>query len=157
MAVSGGGDRKWLRPLPPRRENIIGSHQGSTEALNISNPVPNFQYHHARRDPNYIQRKLNEGWRPIPSESQERWGADIGDMQEKFPELDGLKAFQDVIAMRMPNDKYSRLMEERRRRATSLRTGATEEYEERGRQLAERTGNVGETIYYVGEKHGYEE
>lgn len=157
MSVSGGGNRSWLKPLPPRRENVIGTHQGSSEAMNVSNPVPGMHYHHARRDASYIQRKLNEGWRPIPKDSPEGWGCNIGDMVDKFPELDGLRAFQDVILMRMPTEQYSRLQMEKQRRANVLRMGNTEEYLDKGQQLAARTGNVGDDIYYVGKRHGYEE
>ena len=154
MSAQGGGNRMHLKPMPSDPAERIGSHMGTTECLNITNPQPGFHYYHARRDASSIQRKLNEGWRPVTGEDPESWGVDLTTLDgTKIPELDGLRAFQDVILVKIPEDKYAALQVEKERRAKVQRTGTTEEYLSKGQELASRIGSSEDELYYARRNH----
>ncbi len=151
MAIEGGGNRDWLRPHNPDGEGkLLGSHRGNGEAFNIPNPQPGVHYMHGRRDRKYIQRKVNQGYRVITGDDPEAQpvGFDID-----IPELDGVKAYGDTIAMKIPEDKWREIQAEKHRKAEYQRTGATDEYLDKGAKLAESTMSDDE-LYYKMKRHG---
>jgi hypothetical protein len=153
--ISGGGDRSWLRPLQSgENKEIIGAHRGICEAMNVKNPQPNRHYYYARHDSNAIQRKLNEGWRPIRGDDPERWGADIN--TDEYPELDGLKARKDVILMWTDSDNYRRIQNEKARKNKVAIEGTEEEYMDRGHERAAQFGSYvpSDDLYFRTARHG---
>jgi len=157
MSVRGGENLEWLKPLAANRENEVGSHVGKSRALNVRNPQPGYHYYNEHRVPGSIQKRLNEGWRPISSHDPESWGVDLSEVDGvKFPELDGLQAFGDVICMKIPIEKYRALKEERARQAKVLREGTTEEYLTKGQTLAAQVGSE-DDLYYAARHHSIQE
>jgi hypothetical protein len=142
MSVGGGSDRSWLKP------------RQSSEALNVRNPQPGFHYYYCRRDPSSVQRKLNQKWQVVTSDMPEKWGAELPDNIQQ--ELDGVRAFKDVMLLRIKDEDYRLIQEEKQRRAAVARDGATEEYLEKGRQRAAQLGNLApeDDLYYKKGYHG---
>ena len=147
--MEGGGNRFSLRPHIADDGEILGTHRGNSEAMNIKNPQPGWHYYHPRRDASAVQRKLNEGWRPITSTDPEKWGVDH---HADIPEMDGLQAFKDVIAMKIPEAKYRVMMAEKARLARLHLESPTEEYLEKGMQLTAQTHSEDE-LYFKGRQH----
>lgn len=158
MSLQGGAPNEWLRPHDPDPDrNVIGSHRGSSEALNVRNPKEGFHYFYVRRNPNQVQRFLGDGWELVTSEDQEAWGIDVGDMPESVQsELDGLRAFKDVVLMRIPEENYRVIAERKRQLAEAARLqGGGEAFLERGREVAAQLGHDEESrpLYYKGADH----
>lgn len=145
MSVGGGSDRSWLKPFEPRKprtwdeEDIIGTHQIGSEALNVRNPMPGFHYTYFRRDPSSVQRALNRKFQIVRSDDQEKWGAELPDDVQK--ELDGVRAFKDVMLFRIKDEDYRLIQEEKQRRAHVARDGAAQAYLDKGQQVEAQLGD----------------
>ena len=157
--VGGGSNREWLRPLVPRKndygeEDVIGTHRMGYEALNVRNPQPGFRYYYSRRDPSSVQRFMNKGYQVVTSGMAEKWGSDLPeDIQQ---ELDGVRAFKDVMLMRISDKNYRVMQEEKLRIAKLARDGATQSYLDKG---SEREAQLGvnapaDDLYYKRGRHG---
>jgi hypothetical protein len=154
MSIQGGGDRKDLRPHNPNDKQVIGTHRGPFEALNVKNPKPGFHYYYARRKPSDVQRFMNAGWEPVRSGDPEQWGSDmppeVGEM------LDGVKAYGDVILMRIREDKFRAIREEKEALAKAAREGGTSEFINKGHQRARQLGSSRpkKDLYFESADHG---
>ena len=162
MSASGGKDRSWLRPVDLRPidgsdpERIIGTHRGASEALNVKNPQPGRRYYHGRFDSSFMQRMLNKGWRPIGSDDPERTGSEIA--VDAIPELDGLKAFKDVLLLWMPEEQYNELHKDKARRGHILREGSTADYLDKGQDLqAQLDEQPEDDLYFKRGHHRYDQ
>lgn len=151
--AEGGKNMNWLRPVERRPENTIGTHTGRHEALNVRNPQPGYRYYYPRRGASEIQAKLNQGWRMVRKEDPESWGIDLRDISgETLPEMDGLMAYQDVVLMKIPEEKYRILQEEKQMRNKVMLHGPTDEYLSRGESLAARVEST-DPLYHKLKQH----
>jgi len=154
MGVSGGGDRKDLRPHEPNRQKAKGTFRGSFEALNVRNAQPGFNYYYERRKPGEVLRRMNEGFEVVQAGDPEGWGADVpaavGEM------LDGVKAYGDLVLMRIREDKYRMMKEQKAALARAAIDGSTAEYLRKGHQRAQQLGRSRpkDDLYYKGPGHG---
>jgi hypothetical protein len=122
--------------------------------MNIKNPQPGRSYYYSRRDPNTIQRLLNDGWLPIRADDPEQWGADLP--EEVQDSLDGLRAFKDVFLMWTTNENYARIKREKAKRAKEARMGTERGYLERGMERMRELGSSAPSnrdLYYRGNDH----
>ena len=131
----------------------VGSHTGHAAALNIRNPQPGWHYYHVKRDRASIQRFMNMGYKPLRSDDPEMRGA-IEFNAENVPELDGLQAYKDVVAMKIPEDLYRTLLEEKARKAAIQREGTADAHVSKGQNLAARAGANRDDLYYASKHHG---
>ena len=154
MSIEGGGDRKDLRPQEPNNPKVKGSHRGPFEALNVRNPQPDYHYYYERRKPGNVLKRLNEGWEVVQDSDPEQWGADMPPEVGKM--LDGVKAFGDVILMRMRGDKFREFRAQREALAKAARDGSTSDYLSKGHQRAQQLGSSRpkKDLYFQGSDHG---
>jgi hypothetical protein len=150
MALTGGGDREWIRAVDPDQSERRGTHRGKFEALNVSNPRAGFIYYYERRKPSDVLRRMNEGWEVVKGTDQEDWGAELPD--DIGQELDGVKAYGDVILMRIPEDRYRKIEEQRKLLRMASRGGNTDEYLEKGNRVTSQSG-IGRPAYYQRSDH----
>ena len=149
--IEGGHDRSWLRPHDVVLDQIAGTHRGNSEALNVGNPQPGWHYYYARRDNSFVQRYLNNGWRPVTATDPETWGVSH---HEDIPELDGLVAFKDVILLKIPEEQWRALQERKAELTRRDMTGPEEEYLRQGDNLTRQT-HSDDDLYYKKSDHGF--
>jgi len=153
MALQGGGSLEWTRPIDPS-DDVVGCHRGNHEALNIRNAQPGFQYYYVRATPSKVLQFQNRGWEVLTSDHPERWGAELPDIIQQ--QLGSVRAYQDVIPVRIPLEIYRRNRAMQDALARASREGPSEAYLEksasRERQLAGRTGN--RPVYFSRGDHG---
>jgi hypothetical protein len=145
MGTGGGSDRAWLKPFEPRKprswdeEDVIGTHRMGSEALNVRNPQPGYRYTYIRRDPSSVQRFMNQGWRVVKADDPEQWGAELPDDVQK--ELDGVRAFKDVMLVKIDDEGYRVIQEDKQRRAQVATSAATQEYLDKGQRVEAELGS----------------
>lgn len=149
--IQGGGDLSWTKPVSPADE-VVGAHRGHHAALNIKNPQPGFRYYYERRDANKVLVKKNEGWEVVQANSPERWGDNLPEDVQK--ELDGVRAYQDVILLRIPEEKYRQNREHLRELAEASRRGSDREYLDKSREREHQLGVTDREVYYARATHG---
>lgn len=153
MGLQGGGSLEWTRPIHSGDEEV-GCHRGDHAALNIRNAQPGFQYYYVRAHPSKILQFQNRGWEVLTSEHPERWGAELPAMIQA--QLGTVRAYQDVIPVRIPLERYRRNRAMQEALAKASREGPSEAYLEksagRERQLAGATGN--RPVYFSRGDHG---
>lgn len=153
--IQGGASRQDLRPAD-RDPNapIRGSHKGAAAALNVRNPQPGFVYAWGRTDQNYLIRKRNEGWEIVPPDSPERKEAETDPNWSQA--LDQAQTRRDVVLLRITEERYREIQEDKQRRALAARSGAAESFLDKNYQLPERyrESTSGEPVYYRAPGHG---
>jgi hypothetical protein len=132
MPMQPGAPLEWCEPVDPGSD-VLGDHRGNTEALNIRNARPGFHYYYGLNNPNQALRLLEQGFELVGADDPEQFGA-------QFPEavgtpLDGLRAFNDVVLMRIPLDKYRLLRAERAENARAAREAPTQAFLSRGQEM----------------------
>jgi len=143
-----GTPREWLRPLNHLGSDVLGSHRGQHEALNIRNAQPGFHYYWARRKASDVQRFLNAGWLVVGADpnDKEQYGADL--LPRIQEGLDGTKPYQDVILLKIPVSKYKQILAQREADNKAAIGASSAAFEERGRELAISLGTSdGRPIY----------
>ncbi len=151
MALSGGGDRRLLRPVE-HNEGVRGSHRGDSEALNVKNAQPGFHY---RYDPERrLRKRINEGYE-IVTDGPESWGADLPAGVAK--QLDNIRAFKDVILLRIPIEKYREKRKKLREKATLAREGVEASYLDKGEAIRDQVGATEDVYYRRGNHRTYRE
>lgn len=156
MSIQGGADYEWTRPIDPHDSETLGCHRGVSEGMNIANAQPGFHYYYIRANPNMAQRYLNAGWEVVTSEHPERPGV------KALPEavqsmMDGMRAFKDVILVRIPTDRYAEIQEDKRRRAASALRSTTDAFQAKGERTTEALGRGAgrhDNVYYQTRDHG---
>jgi hypothetical protein len=161
MAISGGepNDLYYLRADGNAEEGVSGNHRGPAQALNVHNPEPGYQYYwvkHPRTDRgSQLQRMVNLGYEIIGADAPEHKGreaslhyADLG--------LDNYQVHGDLVLLKIKEEKYREMREWLASLAKAASTGATAEFEEKGRNLnlPERYSRADGPIYYKGPGHG---
>ncbi len=156
MALSGGGNRSELRPMDPQG-TTLGSHKGAYEALNVRNAKPGFNYVFAKLSASAILVKQNQGWQLVKENDPEEWGVP----RDMFPDkiqgsLDSLKAFGDVVLMRIPNERYQEIQDEHNARSVAALGGTESEFLGKGDELGEEVGSStqGRPLHYMQGQHG---
>ena len=136
MAMQGGGDRTWLKPMSPNGSfnertdddaEIVGCHKGFYGGLNIANPEPGFTYQWIRNDPRDVYLARQRGWQAVDTEGTDKPAFMLGingDDSETPTQLDTAAVFQDILLVRMPEETHQRINEELREKAKAqLRNG----------------------------------
>jgi hypothetical protein len=157
MPVNGGGDRKDLRPLDQSGQ-VIGSHRGVYEALNVRNPQPGYRYLWANRKEGFIYKKLAQGCKFVRSGDPEALGFQIEDLPEEFQQgLDSLKPFGDVVLMRQSEEDYQKQVSLQQELAKAAREGAEAKFLMKGEDRASEVGGAdqGRPLYFARKHHGY--
>jgi hypothetical protein len=122
--------------------------------MNVRNAQPGFVYYYERRKPGNVLKRMNEGWKPVGKADPEQWGAEmpaeVGEM------LDGVKAFGDLVLMKIREDKYARIKAEKEARAKAARDGSAAEFLSKGHQRALQLGKSRpkDDLYFKGPGHG---
>ena len=156
MAISGGGDRRELRPIQQDRD-VLGSHKGAHEALNIRNPQPNTHYRYERADQSAIQRSKNNGYRFVQDTDPEAWGVDDDDMPMSVQsQLSSIRAYKDVILMKTPLDNFKRITDEHEARSRAATEGAEAAYLSEGERNTAAAGAaaMGRSLHHRTGSHG---
>jgi hypothetical protein len=140
--------------MDPNTDEAIGTHRGNSEALNIRNPQPGFHYYYERSKPANILRRLNEKWEFVKDTDPEQWGAQLP--PEVGQALDGLKAYGDVVLMRIHEDNYRVLRDQKALLAKASREGTTDDWTNKGHQQASKLGDraPSDDMYYARRGHG---
>jgi hypothetical protein len=155
MPVSGGGDRKDLRPLDQSGQTI-GSHRGVYEALNIRNPQPGFRYLWASRKQGSLYKKLNQGCRFVKQGDPEAGNFDFEGLPEGLREgLDSLQPFGDVVLMKQSEKDFQKQVSLRNELARAAREGAEAQFMAKGEDRASEVGGAdeGRPLYYARKHH----
>jgi hypothetical protein len=123
------------------------------EALNVKNAQPGMHYYYERAKPSDVQRRLNEGWEPVTSSDPEQWGAELPEDVQR--QLDGVKAFGDVMLFKISTDRYRLLQDQWIQEAKDRRDGPEVSYQTKGE---ERAGELGAAapegdLYYQRPNH----
>ena len=155
MAISGGGDRRELRPI--RQEaGVLGSHKGAHEALNIRNPQPNTHYRYERANQSAIQRSKNNGYRFVQDSDPEAWGVDDDEMPMSVQsQLSSIRAYQDVVLMKTPLDNFKRITDEQESRSRAALDGAEAAYLSEGERNTAAAGAAagGQSLHHRTKHH----
>ncbi len=154
MGLSGGGDHWELRPVQ-HDDNVVGSHKGAMEALNITGAQPDTHYYYERNHPGRIVRKLNQGYRILTENDKEGWG--VSNLPEEYHSaVDTVRAYGDVVAMSCPTETYRKIRAEKQRLAKIAREGPDNDYLGKGEAVAGRLGDIAgaSPLYYKRPNHG---
>jgi hypothetical protein len=151
--IQGGTNLEWTRPLQ-KDDEVLGGHRGHHSALNIRNPEPGFQYYYARADANQILRFRQQGWEVVTNEDPEQWGADLPENIQR--QLDSVKAYQDVILLKIPLESYKRNKASLRELAQASSGRTTSEYLDRNAERQEQLSGASESrpVYHKRADHG---
>jgi hypothetical protein len=161
MAITGGGDRRELRPLLPDgnyRRGYYGSHRGAAESLNARVPPGMVPYWcrtpQSDRGMAQLQRFENEGWEVAPPGSQIKTPR-THDARYSQLGLDSYRPFGDLVLLQIPEEKYRRRQENLARLRDNAIEGPTRQYLHRGEGAQQAYGaNAEGPIYYRGAGHG---
>lgn len=142
MAVSGGGNRKDLRPLDQSTKST-GSHRRQFEALNVDQQ-PGFKYRHERWKRSQILSSRSRGWQFVKRDDPEYAGQDDLDIPMEFQQegLDSIRPFGDVVLMRQPIDLWLEEQNILLERNAAARGSADVGFMEKGRQRAAEAGSA---------------
>lgn len=137
--ISGGANRFDLRPVR-HSQDYMGNHKAHFMAMNICNPKPGYHYYYQTtgRGGGNILRYQQLGYEMVKSTDQERWGAELP--PEIAREVDTVKAFGDVVLMRIPVEKYREIRKRKARDARIAREGAEDSYLGKGEQISAAMG-----------------
>jgi hypothetical protein len=162
MPITGGGDRRDLRPLNPDghwRDREFGSHRGAASALNVRGLKPGmipFWVRHPNRDRGaaQLQRFVNQGWEVAPPEAQIRKGP-VTDPNYAALGLDRYPAHGDIVLLQISEENYRRFCAARDQQRDAAVEGPTREFLRKGEPVQNRFGDRADgPIYYVGPGHG---
>lgn len=115
-ALKGGGDHWDLRPVEATEGEVLGTHKGPYEALNVRNAQPGWHYRYVstKRDGSFIQKALNEGYEFVMDDDPEKWGVPHQEMPQRVQAaMDGIRAFGDVALMRTPLENWDKLRKQK--------------------------------------------
>ncbi len=152
MALSGGGDRSWLKPLKPNGHlnedtpegaDIAGTHKGFYGGLNVANPEPGFTYQWIRNDPRDIYLARQRGWSVVDCNGPDKPAYMLAGNESDAPtQLDTAGVFKDIIFVRMPEDKHRRLHEETRLQSEAQLRGGTDAFLDGASDAESATGHT---------------
>ncbi len=159
MTIQGGGDLEFIKPILPDDDAPLGDHRKNFSALNVRNPRRGYHYYYCAANSSSVLNFMNQGWEVVQADDQEQFGAelpsDIG-----LP-LDGVRAFHDVLLVRIPLEKYREYKVERseRRRASLEANYLAFKQTERERmdQLQPHQRPQGKSLFYHRDGHGTQE
>ncbi len=134
MAMQGGGDRSWLKPMAPNGSfnedspegaDIVGCHKGFYAGLNIANPEAGYAYQWIRNDPRDIFTARQRGWNVVDTSGSDKPAFMLVTDGEEMPtQLDSSGVYQDIVLVRITEDQHEKLNQSVRERADSqLRDG----------------------------------
>ena len=156
MPISGGGDRKDLRPLDQSGQTM-GTHRGNYEALNVRNVQPGFRYCWARKKQGAMYKKLNQGWEFVRKDDPENLGIEAEGLPVGIQEgLDSLQPFGDVVLMRQSGEKYAEQLKLQQELAKAAREGAESQFLAKGEIRAGEAGvAAGDApLHFARKQHG---
>lgn len=161
MPVSGGGDRRDLRPLD-QSGKTLGNHRRAYEALNVRNPKPGYAYKWGRyKGDGYegiLRRDLNEGWELVKKDDPEF--QDFQDsklpMQFQRDSLDSIRPLGDVALMRQPIPLWTEKQKELLERNAAARRGPEASFLSKGETTAAEAGSAAgeQGLHFVKPAHG---
>lgn len=156
MPLTGGDNlADWADPHEPD-DHVVGHFRGDLESLNIANAQPGFHYYYARNNPNDIVRFLNQGWTPVGPDDAESYGAKRIKSWNIQHSLGTERAFQDVILMKIPLEKYRAMQKENESYKKTLLDGVVHNFRERGDSRSRELHRPpqGRSLYYASPEHG---
>jgi hypothetical protein len=152
-----GCPREWLRPVEPSDQanrRLLGCHRGRHTALNVRNPKRGYHYYYCSTDESAVQRFLNDGWEVPQAGDPEKWGAKLPAHVQQ--QLDGRRAFQDVMLIRIPIPLYRERQREAQELTHAMREGVENDFFDKGREREAELGSAAPEdgpLYHKGRRH----
>lgn len=140
MAVSGGGNRRDLRPLD-QSTGSLGTHRREHEALNIPHPQPDKEYRWERARPGNVRKSRNQGYE-LMTQSDPEWGGQDFALPLEYQQagLDSIRPFGDVVPMRRSKELWLRDQRELLAKNAAARGSPERELAELGERRAAEAG-----------------
>lgn len=157
--MQSGRDYSWSKPFNPNPapDEEYGSHVGPYAALNIRNREPGYHYAYAHRDdPGSYRSMQMMGFRPVQVGESDAVSNDFGLGAPQGSSPDTLASVGKLVQMKIPLDRYAKLLSDAEAAQRASREGPTQEFLEKGRELERsynrRPANVGAAFAYP--EHG---
>lgn len=157
MSLVPGDDLSWYDELTFSDDgDTIGHFRGDLESLNIENADPDFAYYYARNNPNDLVRFLNAGWAPVGPDDPESYGFKRVKGWNIQHRLGTEHAFQDVLLMKIPLDRYRKIQEEKQAEHREMLNGVVTSFRERGEERSRQLYRPpnGRELYFAKVDHG---
>ena len=160
MPIHVTDPREWYEPISPERETddgeyIIGTHRGTSYHLNIRNPQPGYMYYYESNRANRLRRRQAQGYEFVLDSDPEKWGAELP--QNIQSDLGGVRVNQDVVLMRVREERYAELAAEKTELAALSRGGTTEQWLDSGHATEQKLAHHGISVDSLHYRQRYHE